>query len=73
LIINEENSYIDVLNNQKNKIVWSVNYFNKKNPESKYLSSRVISTKTTLIGVVLETKAFKIFNKEKLLTDFISE
>jgi len=70
LVINEDNHYVDILNNSKNKIIWSVNYYNRKLPKSRYLNSKIVSQKNNFIGVILETKSIKIFNNEKILIDF---
>ena len=71
ILINEEKNFIDLYNNEKNQLIWSLNYAQRRSPYRTYtiLKYFLSKFKENIIGIFLENGCLKIFNDERILAE----
>jgi hypothetical protein len=71
IFVNEEKNYIDLYNNEKNQLIWSLNYAQKRSPYRTYklIKYFISSFSEDMVGFFLESSSLKIFNDERILAE----
>ena len=62
---------MDLINNENSNLIWSNSFTHNK--EDKLLKFELVNEHKNLVGVLIESRNVKIFNKDKILSDIIAK
>ena len=72
MLLNEDKHFVDLFDNDKNQLIWSLNYAQKRSPyrtNHNFVKFIPANVNSMFIGILAESGSLKIFNNERILAE----
>lgn len=65
MLVNKKHGYIDLINNSNSQLLWSISF----NSGDKIISWDLLCENKNFVGVLVQSKEMRIFNKERVISE----